>query len=212
MITAIETSNETKIEDKANGCKACSKCARAEKKSCSFKGKSETASYANKIANEQSLVMRMPVHAEILNDKDIWIADSGAALHNTPCSAGLQDITKPLETDTVTAGTGAKAGAAKVRTTKGSTHNKCSDAVIQNASLQDAIVVPGSKFDLLRIPVFLEKGLQLKGNKECIKLIKDTIEIEFDMKIKTTRGALCCAKFARKAAGEKQRGCSHRLV
>ena len=75
---------------------------------------------------------------------------------------------------------------------------------MENACLQDVIVVPQSKFNLLSIPVFLEKGWVLKGDKENIKLIKGNLEIKFDIKIKTPRGALYCVKFVRKVRNEIQ--------
>ena len=65
--------------------------------------------------------------------------------------------------------------------------------------------MPESKFNLLSIPVFLEKGWELKGNADNIKLIKGNAETRFDIKIKKTRGASCCVKFTRKViTGEMQ--------
>ena len=191
-------SSERKHAEITIACKTCKEHQQKAEDCCNATGKSSEPSKVN----ESSLVMSMPAHVDWLADKDIWIADSGATSHNTPHSEGLQDIKQPLKTD---AGTGARAKTVKVDTTKGSMCDKHGNAMIINASLQDVIIVPKSKFDLLSIPVFLEKGWELKGNADNTKLIKENAEMRFDIKIKTTRGSLHCVKFARKVAtGEMQ--------
>ena len=110
-----------------------------------------------KTANKSSLIMSIPFYADILADRDMRIANSSAALHNIFRSAGLQNATQLLDTNSATVGTGARAGATKVENIKGSKCSKYGNAMIQNASLQDTIIVPESKFKLLSILVFLKK-------------------------------------------------------
>ena len=134
---------------------------------------------------------------EILKDKDVWIADSGATSHNTPHDIGVHSVQKPWTSDNVTVGNGAETSASKVGTINGSMYDKNGQLKIRNASLKDVIVLPGSKFNLISIPVFLEKGWQLTGDSEKVKLVKDGVELLFDMTIKTKRGALHCMNFKR---------------
>ena len=111
-----------------------------------------------KTANESSLIISISSHIDILANRDIQIANSDATSHNIPHGAGLQDVTQPLDTDSVIVGTSARVGTAKVGNIKSLICDKYGNVMIQNANLQDVIKVPESKFNLLSIPVFLEKG------------------------------------------------------
>ena len=81
-----------------------------------------------------------------------------------------------------------------------------------NVNLQDAVAVLESKFNLLSIPVLLEKGHQLEGSADSVKLVKESIEIAFDVKTKTSRGATHCMKFSRKVCGNEMQNISAPVI
>ena len=99
-----------------------------------------------------------------LKDRNARIADSRTTSHNTLHVTDLCDMKEPLQKNIATVGTGAKVVTTKVGTIKGSIYDKFGNIAMNSASLKDEVVVPGSKINLLRIPVFLEKGHQFEGN------------------------------------------------
>jgi hypothetical protein len=140
---------------------------------------------------------------QVLNDQrvlyhpDIWIVDTAATSHNTAHSEGVTPTESPKQSDNVIVGTGHQTNAVCVGKLKGDVCDSSGNVVHRNTVLNDVIVLPKSKFNLISAPVLLNNGWILHGNKKRIMLVKDEVKLVFDIKVCTNRGALYCMKYRR---------------
>ena len=127
----------------------------------------------------------------ILDDPNVWIADSGATSDSTPHAEGMIKEMKATYADAVTVGNGNTISASKVGNIPGMICDK-DGKEIKSATLKDVTVLPDAKFNLFSLTKRLKDGWTMDGNKTAITLQKGDTKITFDIVIQTKRGLLFC--------------------
>ena len=132
----------------------------------------------------------------ILQDPDIWIADTGATVHSTQHDKGMFDTVSTDET--VTVGNGDVENTAKYGKIKGTFADKDGTKML-SATLDEVSHTPASCFNLFSVTRMLKQGWELGGNHSSIWIVKGGNKVIFDIKVDTSRGNLFCARFLRTA-------------
>ena len=73
--------------------------------------------------------MTFPAKLGLLDDPNVWIADTGATVHSTPHAAGMVDIKKASGMDSVTMGNGASVNATIIGNINGTICDKFGNEV-----------------------------------------------------------------------------------
>ena len=135
------------------------------------KGGSEKAVAAVESGNKIEYLlcgMSFPSHADILNDPNVWIADTAATVHSTPSNVGFTKPREATKTDSVTMGNGVDVGAVKLAQLPGVICDK-EGRELQEATLDEVTHLPGAKFNLFSLSRMTRiGGWTLNGNKEAI--------------------------------------------
>jgi hypothetical protein len=141
--------------------------------------------------------MCFPGNAELLDDPNIWVADTGATVHSTPHEVGFRNTKAASPTDLVIMGSGADVGAKTIAQLPGVVCDK-NGCELQEAVLDDVTHLPRAKFNLFSLSKMTRHGgWKLRGDKEAIWIEKDGQEIRFDIIILTPKGALYCMYYKR---------------
>ena len=127
---------------------------------------------------------------EILNDPNVWIADTGASCHSTPHAIGLTESKKADSTAGVHTASGTIAGTSVIGTIRGHVHDK-EGHELNKVQLQSVHVLKQGQFNLFSITKMQRAGWTLSGNKEAIWIEKaGQTKLVFDIVIPTKTGAV----------------------
>jgi len=138
----------------------------------------------------------IPSDFKILLSPEIWIADTGATVHNTPHEQGIENKKQPSATDHVTVGNGQKMQPATVGDIKGTITSK-EGVALMNVTLKNVLHTPTSQYNLLSVTKLMSEGWKLSGDSNRMAMKKKNNEINFDIIIRTKRGKLFCVNIQR---------------
>ena len=166
----------------------------ANQKSVSEKGNEKAAAVMNMGNKVEYLLCTMdmcfPTSAEILNDPNVWIADTAATVHSTPHSEGLRNPKEASVSDSVTMGNGATVKT--IAQLPGTICDKHGNE-LKMAVLNDVMHLPQAKCNLFSLSKMVRnEGWRLGGDEEVIWIEKDGQQLRFDTVIPTPKGALYC--------------------
>jgi len=125
----------------------------------------------------------------ILNDPNVWIADSAATVHTTPHTVGLTNLRDAGKSDAITMGNGACETAAKIADLGGVMCDKHGTEK-GYAVMKDVTLLPNGKYNLFSLTKMMKNGWKLGGDEKLIYLQKGDKKIEFDITIPTPKGVL----------------------
>ena len=132
------------------------------------------------------------IDLSVLNDDDIWIADTAATVHMTPHRERLESI-RNITAKTITMGNGTTEEVTESGDLFGEIKSKGKTIPIR---IQDVTIMPNGTFNLFSVSQAL---WEMEGNKNEITLKKGKCELKFDLKISTSKGVLYATKIARRS-------------
>ena len=140
--------------------------------------------------------MSFPKSISILNDPNVWIADSAATVHSSPHAIGMTNLREPAREDNITMGNGDNEQASKIANlfvtvcdNEGNEKTK--------AKIEDVTLAPTTKFNLFSCSRMMKKGWLLGGDDKTMWLSKGKQRIEFDIVIPTPKGCIYCVYLRR---------------
>ena len=138
----------------------------------------------------------VPIPMDILFEKDVWIADTGASNHGTYNDLGGTDVQISTSSNL-----GIHGSAVKVEKTiniSGQFVEKNGNQGLK-ATLTAVNYTPGSNFNVISVTRLLMQGWSIaEGNANRIILQSSTGEqINFDIVVKTAKGAIFATRFIR---------------
>ena len=101
--------------------------------------------------------MAIPSNFKILVSLNIWIADTGATIHNIPLEIGLTNARSGTSKDSVTTGNSEKMSSKYIGDIKGTITTKHGQEIAR-VLLKDVVHVPKSKFNLLFLTKMMNEG------------------------------------------------------
>ena len=152
---------------------------------------------------EYGLAMAFPNHQRLLEDPDIWIADSGATQHTTPHPEGLVKLKTPVGSLT------GQTGKALVATRIGNLPVMHCDRYgneVQRTTLTNVAQVKSANFNLFSISRMLKCGWSGTLSPNNITITKGDAKIVFDIQVDTPNGRLFCVCLKRTAVPELMNG------
>jgi hypothetical protein len=129
-----------------------------------------------------------PDDMKLLNDKNVWIIDTGASLSSTGNSEGMRNLINAGNSHT-TLGNGGKVADAGIGEIPVTIYDKYGVKQI-DACLCQVQLLPGSPFNLLSGTWLIKNGYQLAGNKDAMIFTKGNFKLVCDIKIHTDKGLL----------------------
>ena len=142
-----------------------------------------------------------PLQQDLLDDPNVWIADSAATVHSTPHSISLTNVKEAKGSDAITMGNGGTEQANKIADIKGIMCNKYGVEMGQ-ATLTEVTILPTGKFNLFSLTKLMNHGWILGGDDETMWLTKGERTVTFDIKIPTPKGTLYAMYFKRESKPE----------
>ena len=133
--------------------------------------------------------LTFPEETGLLDDPNVWIADTAATVHMTPYRTGTSNVRKATGADSITMGNGNQEKAAEVADIVGNMCDKYGNE-IGVAKLSDVTILPTGKYNLFSVTQMMKRGWNLKGDKEALVLEKGEQQIVFDICIPTPKGML----------------------
>ena len=141
--------------------------------------------------------MCFPNNVELLNDPNMWIADTAATVHSMLHSNGLQNPKEATTSDKVPMGNGTDVGVKTITQLPGTICNKHGNE-LKYAVLNDVTHLPEAKYNLFSLSrMTRHEGWKLGGDKEALWIEKDGMEVCFNIVIPTPKGALYCMYYKR---------------
>jgi hypothetical protein len=125
---------------------------------------------------------------KFLNDKNVWIIDTGASLSSTGISEGMRNLVNAGNSHTAM-GNGGKVAAAGIGEIPVTIYGKYGVKQI-DACLCQLQLLPESPFNLLSGTWLIKNGYQLVGNKDAMIFTKRNFKLVCDIKIHTDKGLL----------------------
>ena len=101
--------------------------------------------------------MTIPADFRLLSTPNIWIANTGATIHNTPHQEGMTNIKQGTNNDSITVGNGDKIKSVSVGQIKGAVTTKMGQ-IIASVVLKEVAYTPQSKFNLLSLIKMMSEG------------------------------------------------------
>ena len=126
---------------------------------------------------------------DMLNDPEIWIADTAATVHMSSHRKGLENIKKLTRIDTITMGNGTQESVQETADVVGCIRDSQTNET-KNIRIQNVSILPNGQFNLFSISQMLNKGWKLAGDNDKITISKGDLDLHFDIKIPTARGML----------------------
>jgi hypothetical protein len=134
--------------------------------------------------------MRFPANVDLLNDPNVFIADTRATVHSTSSDLGLIEVPKGNPSDTVTMGNGGQVAAQQVGKLPGVMCD-LNGQELDAATMDKVVHVPGAQYNLFSLSRMIRiHGWALGGNDKAIWIEKDGKQVRFDIIILTPKGAL----------------------
>ena len=151
------------------------------------------------IESVEEQIIQMPSDYKMLSTLEVWSADTGAIVHNTPHMQGLVVSSEAKNGDGVTVGNGQKMKSTAIGCMQGIITDKCSKENT-NVTLNDVVHAPEAQFNLLSVTKLMSEGWNIQGSKNKLMVKKRQATINFDIIVKTRRGKLFYVNIQR--AGE----------
>ena len=148
--------------------------------------------------------LTFPEEQGLLDDPNVWIADTAATVHMTPYRNGISNVRKATGADSITMGNGNQEKAAEVADIVGTMCDKFGNE-IGTAKLSDVTILPTGKYNLFSVTQMMKRGWGLKGDKSSMMLEKGEQQIIFDICIPTPKGMLF-AMYVKRAESEAEIG------
>ena len=126
----------------------------------------------------------------------MWIADTGATVHNTPHAQGIIVTKKSDGSNGVTVGNGEKMISTSIGTIHGTITDKYGNWLL-NVTLKEVVHTLAAQFNLLSITKLMSDGWNVHGSNNKLMVQKGDATINFDIIIKTQRGKLFCVNMKR---------------
>jgi len=133
--------------------------------------------------------MTFPMTAELLDDPNVWIGDTGATMHMTPFADGLSNLRNANTNESVTMANKSTESATQIGNLNGTICDKYGNEV-GTTTIRDVALVPKCGYNLFSITKLLKDNWSLAGSKDCLTLTKDGKEIVFDICIPTPKGMI----------------------
>lgn len=140
--------------------------------------------------------LTFPTVQALLNDPNVFIADTGSTCHATRSDVGMTNRRNAAERDAITMGNGAKEKMAFTGELPGIICNKQGQEIAA-AIMQDVAYLPSIKFNLFSCSKLQQDGWTMIGTKDEIKMTKGQAQIVFDIVIPTAKGAIYAVYFKR---------------
>jgi hypothetical protein len=135
------------------------------------------------------MAIEFPTDQKFLDNPNVWIGDTGASVHMSPHRSGMRDLQKAKSVDVITMANGSSEDATVIGNISGRVCDKNGN-VLNEAKITDVTHLPEGKYNLFSITKLQNEGWILSGDANMIWLTKGDIEIKFDIKIPTPKGAL----------------------
>jgi hypothetical protein len=139
--------------------------------------------------------MTFPTDPKILNDPNVWIADTAASVHMTPHKHGLTKL-QSSDTNSIIMGNGMIEDSTEVGTLPGVLCDQYGNE-LERLAIENVSYLPTANFNLFSITQMTAKGWILGGNDKCIWIEKGQRKVVFDMMIPTPRGVIHAMYFNR---------------
>ena len=131
---------------------------------------------------------------DVLYEKDVFIADSGASSHSTFTKEGASE---EKQDQTATIGhSGEAVESTSTLTLKGQFVDKRGNRGI-SATLDDVKYNPTYNFNLLSLTKMMAKGWKVEGTEDMFIASKDGQVIKFDIKVHTATGTIYACRYVR---------------
>jgi hypothetical protein len=130
------------------------------------------------------MAMSFPKALELLNDPNVWIANTAALCDSTPHSRGAENVRKG--NCGVIFGDGKNNEAEEIF---GVIMDKNGNEIL-SARLQNVKHVKSAKFNLFSLTKRQKDGWLLSGDSEAISIMKGGLKIVFDIRIETPEGLI----------------------
>jgi hypothetical protein len=131
-----------------------------------------------------------PETAELLKDKNVWIADTGATVHTTAHKGGMHSLKKVTGDDSITMGNVIAEKAALIDELTGTICDKNGEE-LTTATMLDVAHLPIGQFNLFSLTkMTTNQGWILGGDDKGIWLTKGDQKLLFDNAIPTPKGML----------------------
>ena len=144
--------------------------------------------------------LTFPRKPQLLNDPNLWIADSGASVHSTPFCHGLTNLKTPGDGAGITMGNGETEMVTAIGDIRGAWCNKHGVETCR-VNLTDVTVLPGGKYNLFSLGTMMKKGWQMSGDDQGITISKGGVQLAFDIIIPTPKGILYAMYLKRGGTG-----------
>jgi hypothetical protein len=141
--------------------------------------------------------IKFPNSMKLLLDPNVWIADTGATVNATSNSSAMINKSERNGNDSVTMGNG-KSEATEWYGDLPVTLCDMEGNTKRDSKMTHVAYVPTSKFNLFSLTRMMINNWILGGDENSIWLEKGRNKIIFDIKIKTSTGAIYCAYMKRK--------------
>jgi hypothetical protein len=146
------------------------------------------------VNNLQEYLLGTLDNSDMINDQDLWIADSAATVHMTLHQNRLKNIKKVNNIGTITIGNGTKEQITEVADVIGTISVK-NEA--KRVGIQDVTILKNGQRNLFSHSQMLKKGWKLTNNNKYIAISKGDLEIRFNQRIPTKNGVLYGVPIAR---------------
>jgi hypothetical protein len=142
--------------------------------------------------------LTFPYLMEMLNDPNIFVADSGATTHSTGHWKGLFETKNATEGQQVMGANGKTEKIKNIGKLRGTFCDKFGSKVIV-ITLDNVHYVPNQAINLFSLTKAMNNGWTVHGNDDGISISKGDLKINFDIKIPTAKGFLMAGYINRKA-------------
>jgi len=144
-----------------------------------------------------------------LNDPNIWIGDTAAAVHMTPYSVGMIQQEGNGNQQGITVGNGTQEKTVMQGTIKGNIVNK-NGVKMGVAMLTDVSYAPTMKFNLCSLSKLMVNGWKMEGDANSITMKKQGRVLIFYMVVRTTTGLTVEPIGSAREARASKQGCNQR--
>lgn len=133
--------------------------------------------------------LTFPPSMKLLEDPNVFVADSGASTHSTGHPSGLFETVQAAEGQHVMNANGKTEKTMSVGKLKGTFCDKFGNKVV-DIVLDGVNYVPNQAMNLFSLTKAMKNGWTLHGSEDEISIEKGDLKIVFDLKIPTAKGYL----------------------
>ena len=143
--------------------------------------------------------MEFPATAHLLDDPNVWIADTAATTHMSPHQVGMIGLRDADQDDGVTMGNKQVEKTMKVGNIPVTVCDKEGNELVKTM-LQDVSMVPTCSYNLFSLTKMMKAGWTVIGRGDRLVIQKDGNEVVFDIAIDTSKGVLFAVYLKRSVA------------